>query len=102
MNKAIQDKYHLKRDEGVCDIGATRRIGIELKLDSDKKSKANRRVGQIHDYKTDYPIGIVVFLSEIPSIMLFKRLQTHNTSCGLLIKNSAKPDDSIFSRISRG
>lgn len=47
---------------GLCDIGINRQIGIELKLDLDKKSKANRLVGQIHEYKFDYPTGIIVLL----------------------------------------
>jgi hypothetical protein len=54
----------IKKEDGrgLCDIGVNRQIGIELKLDLDKKSKANRLVGQIHEYKYDYPTGIIVLL----------------------------------------
>jgi len=54
----------IKREDGrgLFDIGVNRQIGIELKLDLNKKSEANRLVGQIMECKRDYPTGIIVLL----------------------------------------
>jgi hypothetical protein len=63
-SSASSEHISIKKEDGrgLCDIGVNRQIGIELKLNLDKKSKANRLVGQIIEYKPDYPTGIIVLL----------------------------------------
>jgi hypothetical protein len=92
----------IKKEDGrgLCDIGVNRQIGIELKLDLDKKSKANRLVGQIIEFKHDYPTGIIVLLigdTEHNAYQTIKdaihEMRSANQEFRILQKNLNESDD---------
>jgi len=45
-----------------CDIGVAKSVGIELKKDLKTKAEVDRLMGQLNEYRREYPLGLIVVL----------------------------------------
>ena len=56
----------IKKEDGrgLCDIAVETFVGIELKKDLNSKSKVNRLIGQVNDYKKYYKDVIIVLVGK--------------------------------------
>jgi hypothetical protein len=64
LGPAEKHVIQIESGRGLADIGIDKKIGIELKLNLDKKKERNRLFGQVKDYMEGYQYIIIVLCGQ--------------------------------------